>query len=189
MPFVRVTLHAVGYPKVSPNCLLVLQKLCAIGFSVVMKDVFYHNREAIIDYFDSLGIPVTFSTVYQPEIDIRVDRYKIFGRPYHWYNNKNWEEVDKSLMEAEVYSREDGFKPCYLPNTYFVVYNYGDKDQNIDSKQSSMNAVKQKATRSVHEGKARSATIIDANTLRIVGVFENNQYEEFTDLVYFNSEL
>ena len=77
----------------------------------------------------------------------------------------------------------------YIPNTYFVVYNYGEKDQRIDSKPGILGVVKQKATRCINEGKAQTATVVDANTLRIAGVSDSTGYEEFTDLVYFNSEL
>jgi hypothetical protein len=188
MAIARITLHALGFPNVSPNCLIVLQKLCAEGFKIILKDVHYKDRDAIVDYFDRLNIPFSFSTSRDPEIDILNKRFRIYSKYYPWGQNR-WDDIDKTMMKEEVYSRSDGFIPSYVPNTYFVVYNYGEKDQHIDSKPGVLGVVKQKATRCINEGKAQTATVVDANTLRIAGVSDSTGYEEFTDLVYFNSEL
>lgn len=190
MATVRVSLHALGFPRVSSNCLLVLQKLNAEGFNIIIKDVYYKDRDAIISYFDRLNIPFTFSKMNEPEIDILNRRFRILRNYYYWKNQDSWEEIDRALQEREIYARSDvEYIPNYSPDSFFVVYNYGDRDQKVDSKPGTLGVIKQKASRSVNEGKVRTATVVDSNSLRIAGVSDSDGYEEFTELLYFNTAI
>ena len=192
MATVRVTMYSLGYPRVRPNCLLVLQSLCANGYKVVMKDSNYKDREAILNYFDRINIPVEFVKINNPDIDILNTTFRIGNHYHRWDKPYNWSEIDKYCLNHGVYSREAGFSfvPVdYLPDTFFVVKDYGESTQEVDSMPISYVGAKQKSTRLCNSGKANTVTIVDANSFRVAGVSTKDGYTELEELVYFNNEL
>ena len=189
MATVRVTLNSVGYPSVGNNCLVVLQKLCAEGYEIVLRDSYYKDKDSIVDFFDRICLPFKFSSIKDPDIDILGDYFRIKDASRAWVG-RDWSDIDKALISSGVYTRSsESYVPSYKPDTYFLVYNYGYRDQLVDSRPFALAVSRQKATRSINDGKARTATIVDANTLRIVGVSDSTGFEEFRELVYFNNEL
>ena len=188
MSSIRLSLCAIGYPNVAPNCLVVLQSLRTAGFDILLRDVYYRDKDAIEDYFDQLGIPVKFDHVKEPEIDVLRNKIKILNKSYIFCS---WQDIDELCLKAEIYSRNSrySFIPSYKPDTYFMVLNYGEKTQIVDSNAHPLSTIKSRATTLVNSGKSSSVTIVDANTLQIMGVTDKNGFEEFEDIVYFNNEL
>lgn len=188
MSTIRLSLCSLGYPHIAPNCLVVLQSLMAVGFNLVLRDVYYRDRDSILDYFEKLGLSVIFDTVKHPDIDVLRDSFKINNTKYPF---TSWKDVDQACLKENIYSRKSrySFVPSYKPNTYFIVLNYGEKTQVVDSSAIALSTAKQRSIGLVSSGKSSVVTIVDANTLRIAGIVDKNGYEEFEELIYFNNEL
>lgn len=188
MSTIRLSLCAMGYPQVAPNCLVVLQSLMAEGYNVVLRDVYYRDRNSIVDYFERLGVAVTFDAVRSPDIDVLRDSFKVHNTKHPF---DSWKDIDQVCLKENIYSRKSrySFVPSYKPNTYFIVLNYGEKTQVVDSSSIALSTAKQRASGLVSSGKSSTVTIVDANTLRIAGIVDKDGYEEFEELVYFNNEL
>lgn len=188
MSTIRLSLCSLGYPQVAPNCLIVLQALTAAGFHVILRDVYYRDRNSIVNYFENLGISITFDPVKNPDIDVLRNTFKVYNITYSF---TSWKDIDQVCLKKNIYSRKSrySFIPSYKPNTYFVVLNYGERTQVVDSSAIVLPTAKQRAVSLISSGKSTTVTIVDANTLRIVGVVNNNGYDEFEEVIYFNNEL
>ena len=188
MSSIRLSLCAMNYPHVAPNCLVVLQALRSVGFDITLKDMFYHNREDIKEYFEDLGLSVSFDPIKKPEICILKNSIILHSKKYFF---SDWRDIDQLCLEQKIYSRNSrySFVPSYKPDTYFLVLNYGEKTQIVDSTVDSLLNIKHQAKKLIDEGKSQCITIVDANTLQILGSFDKNGFEEFDDIIYFNNEL
>lgn len=175
MPNVRVSLASVGYKKrpVS-NSLLVLQSLYKEGYTVsLLNGKRYSKKEDILEWFLDRHIRIHFIDVQKPDIEVNNTFVKVFGDKQKFDLDNGWEQLDKHLLNLGVYSRnKDTYIPSYKEDAYFLVMNYGDKDQFIDSNPKSFLRC-QRACKSLNTTQdVRNIHIVKCTTLEMVEFFD-----------------
>lgn len=191
MATVRVNLMSLDYPDVAPNSILVLQSLRAAGYKLIMRNVYYKNKERVIDYFEDRNLKISFIHVRNPEIDIVAGRAVINGDVIRGDNNSLWERVDQYCLEHHIYEREqtpDVFIPSYKEG-FFVVTDYGLNTQAIDSKPISLKACHTKGAKMFKANPSiNTIDLVNATTLEVVEHFDKKQkcFVAATEKVYFS---
>jgi hypothetical protein len=190
MATVRINLKSVCYPDVSPNCLTVLQSLSHVGFKVVLRNVYYKNKDKIVEYFDDRNIKISFASISKPDIDIVEDEAYIGDEIIHADNSILWESVDKYCLEKQIYERKA--KEDYIPSYkdgFFLVCDYCLDSQFIDSKPISLKAGHTKGSK-LYKAKPNIKTIdlVNSTTLEVVEHYDMKLqcFTPATELVYLN---
>lgn len=193
MATIRVTLAMMGYPNVADNCLIVLQSLCyKAGYDLVLRNqTNYKNKQEIEDYFNNLHLPFAFESVHNPEIDVTPSYTLVLGTLVEADNANIWKCIDKYCLSKGIYNRnKDVYKPSYKTNTYFLISDYGESSQKVDSKPLCFSVAKTKAFNLINSKVAKYVYIVNSTTLRIMGsCSKGSLYEEFTEPIYYNTEL
>lgn len=175
MPNVRVSLSSVGFKKTPiPNSILVLQSLYKEGFTIsLLNGKRYSKKMDILEWFADRNIRIHFLDVQKPEIEVNNTFVKVLDEKKSFDLVSGWEQLDKQLLEKGIYERKDNdYHPSYTENTYFMVMNYGEKDQFIDSNPKSFKRC-QRACKSLNTLKdVRTIHIVDCNTLAMVECFD-----------------
>lgn len=192
MATVRITLKAVGYPKIAPNSTLVLQSLEDVGFNIVLKDMKYKYKEKIIDYFHDHNLHISFKSIKDPDIDI-TDSLAIIGMDEirDCTVDDLWERVDHLCLTNQVYERNpiDSFIPSYEPDSYFLVLDYGLSSQLIDSKPISIKGAHTKGARIMNARPSiNTIDVVEAATFKVVEHFNKGLgcFESATEDVFFS---
>lgn len=191
MAIVRINLGALGYPNVAPNSLLVLQSLSAEGHKLVLRNVYYRNKQQIIDYFHDRNLKIAFLHTNRPDIDIKKNQALIYGEVVEGEAGTLWENIDLYCLEKGLYQREENHA-SYIPyykEGFFVVVDYGLSTQMIDSKPISLKAAHTKGSKLFKANPAiQTIDLVNAETFEVVEHYdtENKCFVPATETVFFS---
>lgn len=191
MPNVRISLSSVGYPKDQvPNSVLVLQTLHHAGYTIsLLNGKRYKDKRDILDWFYDRGIHVHFLNVSKPDIEVNNTFMRIKGEKYDFDPSKGWSILDRKLLEKNIYfNTTRNYEPSYKEDTYFMVVNYGEKDQVIYSKPRSLKSCKSTCKILNFKKEVNTIHIINASTLEMVECYNigTGEFEKLDSDIYFN---
>ena len=191
MPNVRVSLSSIGYnSNPIPNSLLVLQSLYKEGFTIsLLNGKRYRDKKEILEWFYDRGIRVNFIDVSRPDIEVNNTFVRVLGEKSDFELVDGWENLDKLLISKGVYERdEESYSPSYKKDSYFLVMNYGDADQFIDSKPRSLDRIHRFCKTINSHKEVRTIHIVNSTTFEAVEVFNfsTGKFEALEPDVYFS---
>ena len=191
MPNVRVSLSSIGYnSNPIPNSLLVLQSLYREGFTIsLLNGKRYRDKKEILEWFYDRGIRVNFIDVSKPDIEVNNTFVRVLGEKSDFELVDGWENLDKLLISKGVYERdEESYSPSYKKDSYFLVMNYGDADQFIDSKPRSLDRIHRFCKTINSHKEVRTIHIVNSTTFEAVEVFNfsTGKFEALEPDVYFS---
>ena len=191
MPNVRVSLSSIGYnSNPIPNSLLVLQSLYKEGFTIsLLNGKRYRDKKEILEWFYDRGIRVNFIDVSKPDIEVNNTFVRVLGEKSDFELVDGWENLDKLLISKGVYERdEESYSPSYKKDSYFLVMNYGDADQFIDSKPRSLDRTHRFCKTINSHKEVRTIHIVNSTTFEAVEVFNfsTGKFEVLEPDVYFS---
>lgn len=191
MPNVRVSLSSIGYNNNPiPNSLLVLQSLYKEGFTIsLLNGKRYRDKKEILEWFYDRGIRVNFIDVSKPDIEVNNTFVRVLGEKSDFELVDGWENLDKLLISKGVYERdEESYTPSYKKDSYFLVMNYGDADQFIDSKPRSLDRIRRFCKTINSHKEVRTIHIVNSTTFEAVEVFNfsTGKFEALEPDVYFS---
>lgn len=199
MPNVRVSLSSIGYhsnlipgyqSNPIPNSLFVLQSLYKEGFTIsLLNGKRYKDKYEISEWFYDRGLHVKFIDVSKPDIEVNNTFVRVLGEKSDFDLVNGWENLDKLLVNKGVYERDNNsYIPSYKKDSYFLVMNYGDKDQFIDSKPRSLDRSHRFCKTINSHKEVRTIHIINSTTLEAVEFFDfsTGKFEALEPDVYFS---
>lgn len=188
---VRVSLSSVGYPNEKiPNSILVLQTLNHLGYTIsLLNGKRYKDKKEILEWFYDRGVHVHFLNVSKPDIEVNNTFLRVKGEKYNFDISDGWAKLDKLLVEKGVYSNDiRNYTPSYKEDVYFMVVNYGEKDQVIYPKIRSLKSCKSTCNILNFKKEVNTIHIINASTLEMEECYNvsTGEFEKLDSDIYFN---